>query len=81
MQNWWQHVLSEGPKSKEELATGFSCVDVRDMAEAHIIALEKEEAKGQRIVISAGEFIWQEWGKSSLDSAPVGPLLTTFSNS
>ncbi|KAH6904344.1 D-lactaldehyde dehydrogenase [Coprinopsis sp. MPI-PUGE-AT-0042] len=66
MQMWWQHVLSEGPKPKETLGAGLSWVDVRDLAEGHVAALEKEEAKGQRIIISAGEFIWQEWGKDSL---------------
>ncbi|KAH6904342.1 D-lactaldehyde dehydrogenase [Coprinopsis sp. MPI-PUGE-AT-0042] len=70
MKNWWKHVLSDGPKTKEDLADGFTWVDVRNMAEGHVVALEKEEAKGQRIVISAGEFIWQEWVDLGYKFAP-----------
>ncbi|KAH6904343.1 D-lactaldehyde dehydrogenase [Coprinopsis sp. MPI-PUGE-AT-0042] len=70
MQIYWRHVLSEGQKPREELATGLSWVDVRDLAEGHIVALEKEEAQGQRIVVSAGEFIWQEWVDLASKHAP-----------
>ena len=30
--------------------------------EGHIAALEKEAAGGKRMVVSAGIFVWQEWG-------------------
>ena len=30
-------------------------VDVRDVAESHLIAMEREEASGQRFITSAGE--------------------------
>lgn len=30
-------------------------VDVRDVAEAHVLALKEEQASGQRLVVSAGE--------------------------
>lgn len=38
------------------LSQNGSCyVDVRDLAEAHRLALEKEGAGGERIIINAGE--------------------------
>lgn len=33
---------------------GGNWVDVRDLAEAHTLALEKEAAGGQRIIVSCG---------------------------
>ncbi|KAF8155219.1 NAD-P-binding protein [Mycena galopus ATCC 62051] len=41
--------------------------DVRDVALAHVRALEREEAGGERIIINAGTFAWQDW----LDAAPA----------
>ena len=39
----------------EFLSQNGSCyADVRDLAEAHRLALEKEEAGGERIIINAG---------------------------
>jgi len=35
--------------------TGACWVDVRDLAEAHALALEKEAAGGERIIVSAGK--------------------------
>ncbi|KAH6911538.1 hypothetical protein BKA70DRAFT_1538754 [Coprinopsis sp. MPI-PUGE-AT-0042] len=54
------HILSEAPKSREML--GSPCVfgDVRDVAEAHVLALEKERAGGERIFVTAGTYIWQD---------------------
>ncbi len=37
--------------------TGFSIVDVRDLSELHVMALESEKAVGQRF-IGAGDFLW-----------------------
>lgn len=49
-------------KTPEELSgVQGSFVDVRDVARAHVRALEVEGAGGQRIITSAGEFIWQDW--------------------
>ncbi|KAJ7737805.1 D-lactaldehyde dehydrogenase [Mycena maculata] len=41
-------------------------VDVRDLALAHVRALQKEAAGAERIIVSAGPFLWQDW----LDAAP-----------
>jgi nucleoside-diphosphate-sugar epimerase len=35
---------------------GNAWIDVRDLAEAHVRGLEREEAGGERIIVSAGEF-------------------------
>lgn len=34
-------------------------VDVRDVAKAHVVAFEKDEAKGQRLLVNAGRFSCQ----------------------
>ena len=38
-------------------------IDVRDVALAHVLALQKEGAGGERIIISSGKWVWQDWGK------------------
>ncbi|KAK7002479.1 D-lactaldehyde dehydrogenase [Favolaschia claudopus] len=53
--------------TKEGSAVGSgSWVDVRDIALAHVLGLQKEEAGGERIIISAGAFSFQDL----LDAAP-----------
>ncbi|KAF7337332.1 D-lactaldehyde dehydrogenase [Mycena sanguinolenta] len=53
--------------TEPEASSGGGCwIDVRDLALAHVRALEKEEAGGERIIIAAGAFAWQHW----LDAAP-----------
>lgn len=43
----------------------LSWADVRDITLAHVLALQKEEAAGERIIVAAGPCVWQEWGESS----------------
>lgn len=62
----------------------FSCrssyVDVRDLALAHALALTKPEAGGERIIVSASVYKWQDWGKSR--SRPhCSPYLTSLNPS
>lgn len=40
---------------------GHGWVDVRDVAEAHVRSLEARDAGGERIIVSAGGFVWQDW--------------------
>lgn len=40
-----------------------SYVDVRDLALAHALAITKPEAAGNRIIVSAGPYKWQDWGQ------------------
>lgn len=47
---------------KEVPPTGFPCfADVRDVAEAHRLAFEKEEAANQRYFITGGNFLYEDW--------------------
>ncbi|KAH6890915.1 D-lactaldehyde dehydrogenase [Coprinopsis sp. MPI-PUGE-AT-0042] len=57
---FWHHIVSDAPKTREELSAPNVWIDVRDLAEAHVLALEKEKAGGERFVVGAGSFIWQE---------------------
>lgn len=58
----WYDVVVVGGQPEDFLKTGLAFIDVRDVAKAHVLALEKEAAGGERIIISAGPFIWQQWG-------------------
>ncbi|KAJ7635936.1 NAD-P-binding protein [Mycena rosella] len=50
-------------------AAGGGCwIDVRDLALAHVRALQRAAAGGERIIIAVGAFAWQDW----LDAAPAG---------
>jgi hypothetical protein len=51
---WYKAVFGQLP-DEELVNSGGGWVDVRDLASAHVAALEKEEAGGQRIIVSAGE--------------------------
>ncbi|KAF9442584.1 D-lactaldehyde dehydrogenase [Macrolepiota fuliginosa MF-IS2] len=61
LKSWYDAVVADGPKSQELSYTSNAWVDVRDAALAHVLALQKEAAGGERIVVSAGSFVWQEW--------------------
>ncbi|KAJ7202445.1 NAD-P-binding protein [Mycena rebaudengoi] len=55
------------PSEPKTLLTGSCWVDVRDLGRAHVLALQKPDAGGERIIVSAGPFVWQQW----LDAAPA----------
>lgn len=49
-------------KPEDELPTPTGpYIDVRDVAEAHLVAFEKEEAKNQRLVLADGRFTFQDF--------------------
>jgi len=58
--------------TEQELLFGISWADVRDVAEAHVAALEKEEAGDERIVVSAPAIPNQEFIEAAKRAA--GPL-------
>ncbi|KIP01586.1 hypothetical protein PHLGIDRAFT_131196 [Phlebiopsis gigantea 11061_1 CR5-6] len=61
MQDWYDTVV-RGVRSNEQLATvGSSFIDVRDVGLAHTLALEKEAAGGERIIIASEAYNWQDW--------------------
>jgi nucleoside-diphosphate-sugar epimerase len=45
---------SNGVTNEFLASTGTCWIDVRDLAAAHVISLEKESAGGERIIVSAG---------------------------
>ena len=53
-------VSGSKPESVIQTFSG-SWIDVRDVAEAHIRALEIPEAGGKRFIITSGNFTWQDW--------------------
>ncbi|KAH6883771.1 D-lactaldehyde dehydrogenase [Coprinopsis sp. MPI-PUGE-AT-0042] len=58
---FWHSIASDAPKTRDQLAVRNVWIDVRDLAEAHVRALEREKAGGERFVIGAGSFIWQDF--------------------
>ncbi|KAI0367236.1 NAD-P-binding protein [Pilatotrama ljubarskyi] len=58
---WYLNVVT-GRLEKDALAnSGASYVDVRDIAQAHVLALLKPDAADNRFIISAGPFKWQDF--------------------
>ena len=50
-----------GNKTEAELASfNGSWVDVRDLASAHVLAAQKAEAGGERMIVSGGKFFLQD---------------------
>ncbi|KAJ7766213.1 hypothetical protein B0H16DRAFT_1523417 [Mycena metata] len=60
------HTMLTQPSAPDKLQTGNSWVDVCDLARAHVLVLRTSEAGGERFLISAGPYVWQDW----LDAAP-----------
>ncbi|KAI0777496.1 NAD(P)-binding protein [Trametes elegans] len=60
--NDWYFSVLKGKRDNEALVNiGSSYVDVRDLALAHVVALTKPEAAGERIIVSAGPWKWQDF--------------------
>lgn len=55
--------------SEQELYFASSWVDVRDVAKAHVAALEKEEAANERILVVAGAVPTQEFIEAAKKAA------------
>ncbi|KAH6915999.1 D-lactaldehyde dehydrogenase [Coprinopsis sp. MPI-PUGE-AT-0042] len=60
LQIFWMQVVSDAPKAREQLGGPIIYGDVRDLAESHVLALEKEKAGGERIFVNAGTYLWQD---------------------
>jgi len=74
--DWYNAVVRPdmGGKSLEVLATdGGGWIDVRDIALAHALSLIKEEAGGERVVVSAGEWVYQDFidTANALSPSPI----------
>jgi len=49
---WYEHVVKQ--KRAERSGRTESWIDIRDLAEAHVRALVRPEAAGERFIVSAG---------------------------
>ncbi|KAF5353764.1 hypothetical protein D9757_012943 [Collybiopsis confluens] len=63
--------LTGSGKYAQDLTAGNCWIDVRDLAEAHALALEKEDVANERIVVTAGPYLWQEWVDLANSLAPT----------
>ncbi|THU93784.1 NAD(P)-binding protein [Dendrothele bispora CBS 962.96] len=74
---WYETVVTGSQDPETTLGGskgGIGWVDVRDLAEAHVRALQREEAAGERMIVSAGSFRYQlEWHDlvNSFDPSPI----------
>ncbi|KAJ3820713.1 hypothetical protein F5880DRAFT_1615323 [Lentinula raphanica] len=61
-----------GGNTPEELRSAGGCwIDVRDFAEAQVLALQKDNVANERVIVCAGPFVWQEWRMFLLALKPV----------
>ncbi|KAJ3712421.1 hypothetical protein C8R42DRAFT_317352 [Lentinula raphanica] len=61
-----------GGNTPEELrSTGGCWIDVRDFAEAQVLALQKDSVANERVIVCAGPFVWQEWLDVANSLAPT----------
>jgi nucleoside-diphosphate-sugar epimerase len=60
---WNNATLQDDPVKGKGISLNF--VDVRDNALAHAVALESPDAGGERFLVNASTFTWQDQSKSS----------------
>ncbi|KXN81604.1 NADPH-dependent methylglyoxal reductase GRE2 [Leucoagaricus sp. SymC.cos] len=61
LKSWYDVIVGDGPKTQELFYASNSWVDVRDTALGHLLAIQTEAAAGERIIISSGSYVWQDW--------------------
>ncbi|KAJ3991934.1 D-lactaldehyde dehydrogenase [Lentinula boryana] len=74
--DWYNSVVRPdmGGKSLDQITlVGNAWVDIRDVALAHVLALQKEEAGGERLIILEGDFSYQDFidAANALDPTPI----------
>ncbi|KAI0063643.1 D-lactaldehyde dehydrogenase [Artomyces pyxidatus] len=77
MDNFYKAVVDGSQDAAKLASNSASWIDVRDIAKGHVLAGEKGEAGGQRIIVSAGEYYWQDIVDvaNSIDPAPLPNLV------
>jgi len=65
----WFDMFFNPAVTEQDLYSGVSWVDVRDVAAAHVAALEKEEAGDERILVSAPAITNQEFVEAAKRAA------------
>ncbi|KAI0077589.1 NAD-P-binding protein [Panus rudis PR-1116 ss-1] len=72
--NMWYFFVLKGAADKDTLANfGADWVDVRDLGNASTVVLKKEEVGGQRFIVSAGPWKWQDWVNAARKISPAVP--------
>jgi len=61
MHSWFHSVLKNLHDPKQLGNIGSEWIDVRDLAEAHVLAIKTEEAGGERFIVASGPWKWQDW--------------------
>ncbi|KAH6903138.1 D-lactaldehyde dehydrogenase [Coprinopsis sp. MPI-PUGE-AT-0042] len=64
MKLWWNMLIAPLPGCLDPqmfLTSKTPWSDVRDVADSHILSLEKAAAGGERIIVTSGDFAWPEW--------------------
>lgn len=64
--DWYNSVVRPdmGGKPLNQIAlVGNAWIDIRDVALAHVLALQKEKAGGERLIILKGDFSYQDFSK------------------
>ncbi|CCM04261.1 uncharacterized protein FIBRA_06430 [Fibroporia radiculosa] len=61
MHSWFHSVLKNLHDPKQLGVIGGEWIDVRDLAQGHVLAIQKEEAGGERFVVTQGPWKWQDW--------------------
>ncbi|KAJ3563426.1 hypothetical protein NP233_g8946 [Leucocoprinus birnbaumii] len=56
----YESTLNTLAQTQEFLGNSSVWVDVRDAARGHMLALQKEDAGGECIIVSTGPFVWQD---------------------
>ncbi|VDB84652.1 unnamed protein product [Peniophora sp. CBMAI 1063] len=59
LQHLWLGAI-EGRDAETVFTRGEGWIDIRDIALSHVLAAQKSEAGGERIIVSAGDFVWQD---------------------
>jgi nucleoside-diphosphate-sugar epimerase len=65
---FYKRVFGKEPQQEDYAAEG-SWVDVRDVARGHVRSLQVPEAGGKRFLLTAEEFVWQDWCECLLSSS------------
>ncbi|KAI0646141.1 NAD-P-binding protein [Trametes meyenii] len=81
---YYYSIVVKGKMSREVLVNaGTSWVDVRDLGEAHALALLKPAAGGERIIVAMRPFKWQEMVSTAhrLEPSKIPPGNETYNPS
>ncbi|KAH7918635.1 NAD(P)-binding protein [Leucogyrophana mollusca] len=76
MSEWFTNVAKIGATDEFLASAGGGYIDVRDLADAHALALEKQAAGSKRIIVCAGAFKWQDFLDAANTISPPLKLST-----